>query len=632
MLANRYQLGKELGAGGMGTVYLGTDSHNQHPVAIKRLKNDTLEPNLLERFRREGEALRELNHPNIVKLLDAFAEADQHYLVMEYVEGGDLNRLLDKGGIPLEQVLRLSIDLADALTRAHKLDIIHRDLKPANVLIADDGTLRLTDFGVARIGQKQRVTATNVIVGTVDYLAPESLDGSNIDVRADIWAFGVMLFEMVAGKRPFTGETLTATLTAILTHPVPDLEALRPDAPIALIDLIYRMLEKECDARISSVRHVGAELEDVLQGRRAAPITRFATTITDELEPPSDNLPVQTTPFVGREAELAELAKLLDDPKIRLITILAPGGMGKTRLSLAAAEKQLGKFTDGVYFVELAPLADSTNIISAIAEATGFQFRGQGTPKEQLLALLRDRNLLLVMDNYEHLLDGASLVTAILNTAADVQILATSRKSLGQPGEAVFHLVGMDFPHWEVFEDALGYAAVKLFMNSAQRAQPAFELTSDNINSVTLICRLVDGMPLGIVLAASWLAMLLPQEIANEIQQGIDFLADGIGQFPERQQSIHAVFDYSWRQMTEVEQNIFSKLSVFRGGFTRKAGQAITEASLQVLMTLVHKSLLRRNADSGRYEIHELLRQYGEEKLQQTGKLTPYDTTIALIS
>jgi serine/threonine protein kinase len=623
MFGNRYQLGKEIGAGGMGTVYLGTDTLSRQTVAIKHLKNDLVQPQLIERFKREGEALRELNHPNIVKLLDTLEQDGAYYLVMEYVSGGDLSDLLKNGQLPIERCLKLALDLADALTRAHKLDIIHRDLKPANVLIAKDGTLRLTDFGVAHIGTKQRVTDTDAIVGTVDYLAPESLDGGEIDPRADIWAFGVMLFEMLIGERPFTGNTIAQTLMAILTQPTPDLEALRPDATIALVDLVYRMLEKDRNSRIRSVRQVGLELEDILHGRttHTPPQTRFAPDTPDYFLRPKHNLPTQTTSFVGREAELAELAKLLNDSKIRLVTILAPGGMGKTRLALEAAEKQIPHFESGVYFVELAPLSDPAHIVSAIAEATSYQFQGDGREqKQQILDFLGNKNMLLVLDNYEHLLEGAALVTEILKAAPHVKILATSRQRLNQLSETLFNLQGMDFPAWETPADALEYAAVQLFMQSARRAKPDFEVTADNMDAIARICKLVQGMPLGIVMAAAWLALLSPDEIAVEIANSIDFLSSDMGEIPERQRSIRAVFDYSWDLMNEAEQQVFMKLAVFRGGFTRQAAQAITGATLQQLMSLVNKSLIRRDNDSGRYEIHELLRQYAAEKAEQVGQ------------
>lgn len=623
IVAGYYRVQDELGSGGMGTVYRGIDERSGFAVAIKQLKAQIAQADNIERFRREGEALRELNHPNIVKMLDAVEEDGSHYLIMEFVSGSDLARLLEKGKLPLEKVLALAIDLADALTRAHKLNIIHRDLKPANVLIGEDDVLRLTDFGVAHVGSKARVTDTDAIVGTVDYLPPEAFDGRPFDERGDIWAFGVMLFEMLAGERPFSGDNIAAVLSAILSAPVPDLETLRPDVPVALVDLVYRMLERDPQARIRSVRQVGLELEDILRGRDTQPDRhRFDTPPIDVFHRARHNLPAQTTPFVGREHELAELDKLLNDPAVRLITIIAPGGMGKTRLALEAAENALAQFSDGVYFVELAPLSDSQSIVPAIAEATGYQFQGDDRePKQQILDFLRNKSMLLVLDNFEHLIEGAAIVTEMLQAAHDIQILATSRKRLGQTGETLFHLPGMDFPDWETPEDALEYAAVKLFRNSARRARPDFELTDDNLDYVARICRLVQGMPLGIVLAAAWLAMLTPEEIAAEIAQSFDFLESEAGHLPERQRSIRAVFDYSWNLMSDAEKEVFAKLSVFRGGFTREAAEAVAGANLRVLMSLVNKSLLRRNPESGRYEIHELLRQYGEEQLQASGAL-----------
>jgi predicted ATPase len=620
IIGNRYILQKEVGSGGMGTVYLGLDTLTHHQVAIKQLKSDVAQPEIIERFKREGEALRDLNHPNIVKMLDMFEHDGQYYLVMEYVTGGDLSDLLKQGQMSLEQILNLSIDLADALTRAHRLNIIHRDLKPANILLADDDTLRLTDFGVAHVGSKERVTETDAIIGTLDYLPPEAFDGTPFDARGDIWAFGVILFEMLAGTRPFRGDTLFEVIQAITMQPIPDLEALCPDIQISLIDLVYRMLERNPHARIPSVRHVGAVLEDILQGRDKAIATkRFDTPVPDYSSRPKHNLPVQPTPFVGREHELAELETLLKDSTMRLITILAQGGMGKTRLVLELAQHALDQdlYADGVYFVELAPISDADNIPNAIADAAGYQFLGDGTPKEQLLTIIRERNLLLVMDNYEHLSEGFALVSDIIKSAPNVYIIATSRQRLSQAGETLFHLSGMDFPDWETPEDALEYAAVKLFMNSAKRVRPDFELLADNLDVVARICKLVQGMPLGIVLAASWLAVLSLSEIADEIQNSLDFLETDETDLPERQRSIRVVMDYSWAQMTEAEQQVFMKLSVFLGGFTREAAEAVADANLWILMSLVKKSLIRRDANSGRYEIHELLRQYSMGQLNK---------------
>jgi non-specific serine/threonine protein kinase len=616
-----------LGRGGMGKVYRATDTQTGELVAVKALDPQVVarDPAMLERFVREGEALRQLNHPNIVRMIAAVEEQGQHYLIVEYVSGGSLADALEaQGRLPSSRVIELALDLADALTRAHRLGIIHRDLKPANVLLAHDGTPRLADFGIAHVESDQRLTQTGILVGTVDYLSPEICQGEPPDELCDIWAFGVMLFEMLSGKLPFEGKSMTAKITAILHQPVPDLNQLAPNVSDALIDLIYRMLEKDRLQRVPSVRLVGAELEALLKGRE--PVTpsrargeasRFKAP-TPSTSAPKHNLPIQTTQFVGREAELLELSRLLSDPSVRLLSIVGVGGMGKTRLALEAGAAQLNNFKHGVYFASLAPLESINPIVLTIAQAIGFSLYEGGEPRQQLLDHLREKHLLLIMDNFEHLLEGTAIVVDILHTAPQVRILCTSRVRLDLQGEHLFHLEGMDFSDWETPADAMGYSAVKLFLQSARRIKPDFELVADNLKYVARICSLVGGMPLGILLAAAWIEMLTPQEIAEEMQRNLDFLATEQKNIPERQRNMQAVFDYSWNLLTERERDVFRGLSVFRGGFTREAAQQVTGASLRDLMGLMDKSLLQR-APSGRYNLHELARQYGERKLLEAG-------------
>lgn len=271
--AGRYQLdteyGSVLGRGGMGVVYRGVDTTDQRPVAIKQLKPEIFMDNaeLVQRFAREAEALRLLNHPSIVTIEALLQETDTYYLVMEYVSGGSLyDELRRTPQMPIERVLNIALDIADALTRAHRLRIIHRDIKPANVLIADDGTPRLTDFGVAHMDAETNITQTGAVVGTLNYISPQALNGMATDEREDIWAFGVMLYEMLSGRRPFDGETTGELVTNILSNTPPDLLTLRPDCPPALARLIERMLQKDHELRIDSIRKVGTELENIIRG------------------------------------------------------------------------------------------------------------------------------------------------------------------------------------------------------------------------------------------------------------------------------------------------------------------------------------------------------------------------------
>ncbi len=614
-----------LGRGGMGEVYRATDTQTEETVAVKALNPEVLEcdPSLLERFLREGQALRQLNHPNIVRMVAAVEENGRHYLVMEYVGGGSLQDLLtSRGCLPANEVVKIALEVADALTRAHHLGIIHRDLKPDNVLLAEDGTPRLADFGIAHIQDRSHLTQSGMVIGTVDYLSPEACNGEQLDERADIWSFGVMLFQMFTGKLPFTGESLTSKLIAILTQPVPDLTQFASGVPDALTDLVYRMLEKDPQQRIPSVRLVGAELEALLKGRQpvtpSQPVSmesRFETP-TPSTQKVKHNLPIQPTLFVGRQAELTELARLFHDPGVRLVTILGAGGMGKTRLALESGLAQLENYPHGVYFIPLAPLISSDAIIPAIAQALGFSFREGGQPRQQLLDYLAEKTMLLILDNFEHILSGAELVSGILNASPHMKILATSRARLNVQGEQLFHLGGMDFPDWQTPDDVKEYTAVKLFLQSARRVRPNFTLTLDQLKSVARICKLVEGNPLGILLAAAWVEMLTPEEIAKEIEKNLDFLETGQRDVPDRQRSMRGVFDYSWNLLTPGEQAVFRELSIFRAGFTREAAQQVTGASLRELMELVNKSILQRTP-TGRFEIHELLRQYGAEKLAE---------------
>ncbi len=616
-----------IGAGGMGTVYRGADTVEGRPVAIKVLREEMVaaDQDIVRRFRREGEALQTLNHPNIVRVYAVVEEAGRYYLVMEYIPGGSLaDRLARVGMLSVEPALAIAMDLADALTRAHRLGIIHRDLKPANILLAEDGP-RLVDFGLAHLSGRSQLTRSGTVVGTVGYLSPEAIAGQKLDERADIWSLGVILYEMLAGQPPFKSSTPSETLAAILHRPAPLLSQVNPDVSDDLADLVLRMLEKERARRVPTARLVGVELERVLAGSDGGPAwlpgERFAGTPEPRLgQRPGHNLPADTTPFVGREGELDALDRLLAEEKTRLITIVGPGGMGKTRLALAGVRRQIAAYQDGVYFVPLAALESVEEIVPKIAGALAFPLQDQGNRTEQLLSFLKDKQILLLLDNFEHLLDGAPLLSEISGAAPGVQLLATSREKLGLPGEQLFPIKGLDHPSWETPEDAEAYASIQLFLSSARRVRPEFELRPEILPSLTRICRLAQGMPLAIELAAAWIDTLDPAEIAIEISSDLDFLETDRQGVPDRQRSIRVVFEHAWGRLAPAEQGVLRALSVFRGGFDRQAAQAATSASLRTLRRLVAHALLSREP-GGRYQVHELMRQFAAEKLATDGNV-----------
>lgn len=326
-------------------------------------------------------------------------------------------------------------------------------------------------------------------------------------------------------------------------------------------------------------------------------------------------LPQPTTPFVGRQHELAEIARLLDDPDCRLLTLVGPGGIGKTRLALEVVRPLA--FADGIRFVDLQPISTSELLITTIANALGILLSGAQAPHEQLLNYLGDRDLLLLLDNFEHLWDSVDLLADILNSAPGVKLLVTSREALNVPEEWVWQVEGLQVPD-ALSDDSIEiYSAVQLFVSVVQRLRQDFTLAGQE-SSIRRTCQLVEGMPLALEMAASWIKVLSCAEIAGEIQRSLDFLTTSMRNVPERHRSMEAVFDHSWCLLSEAERQVFPRLSVFRGGFRREAAEQVAGASLKALASLVDKSFLRVDI-SGRYRIHELLRQYGGEQLARSG-------------
>lgn len=325
-------------------------------------------------------------------------------------------------------------------------------------------------------------------------------------------------------------------------------------------------------------------------------------------------LPRQHTSFVGRQHDLDKIAIQLNHTSCRLLTLAGPGGVGKTRLALEIAVRLNDLFTDGVYFIALAPLASPENILNAVIDSLSLHTDTNQDLQQQLCNYLSEKHILLIMDNYEHLLEGASLISAILDVASQVRVLVTSRELLNLQEECVWQVRGMAVPLTNAHQ-IVDYDAVQLFVDRAQRVQREFSL-SDEQNHIVRICQLVDGLPLALELAAAWRKSMSCQAIANQIERNIDFLNRSARNAPDRHQSIRAVFDHSWKLLEEREQIVFADLSVFRGGFSIEAAANVSGANLIDLATLVDKSLIQLGFGQ-RYDVHELLRQYAEEKLSE---------------
>lgn len=329
--------------------------------------------------------------------------------------------------------------------------------------------------------------------------------------------------------------------------------------------------------------------------------------------------------LVGRDEEVADVLRRLADPACRLLTLVGPGGIGKTHLALRVAGETRGNYAAGAVFVNLEAVDAPQSLAAAVAAACDFSLSGSAAPQRQLLNYLSQREMLLVLDNFEHLLGqgerrgGVELLADVLQAAPHVQLLVTSRTALNLREEWLYPLQGLSLPPHPGVENLRRFGAVRLFVERARRVQPDFSLEESRAGVVHL-CQLVEGMPLALELAAAWCRTLPPAAIASEIQRNINFLTVKAHNLPDRHRSIQAVFNHSWEFLPQEERKVFKKLAVFPGRFGREAAGEVAGASLEHLARLIDRSLLRREPGDGgeRYRIHPLLRHYAAERLAET--------------
>ncbi|MBK8904106.1 MAG: NACHT domain-containing protein [Anaerolineaceae bacterium] len=361
-------------------------------------------------------------------------------------------------------------------------------------------------------------------------------------------------------------------------------------------------------------------VRQIKAGTLPAPGTREAEQAKSAVR---HNLPENLTPFLGRETELAQLAARLATPAYRLVTLVGPGGIGKTRLALEVARANLHQYPDGAFFVSLNGVTAASEIPNAIAEAMQLPFSGEGSPASEILRLLQHKQLLLVIDNLEHIMEaGTALLLKILQAAPRVVLLVTSRERLNVQAEDLFRLKGLPYPTEPEDTTAGQFPAVRLFGDRAHRLNKQVLLNDETLPHVVRICQLVEGLPLGLELAATWVRDFTVAQIADAIAQDIALLQTDLKDVDPRHQSIEGVFEYSWRLLSAEEQRLLPLLSLFRGGFTAEAATQVMQASPVVIRRLRYKSLLQHEGN-GRYTIHELVRQLAEKHLRHTPEIIP---------
>lgn len=412
-----------------------------------------------------------------------------------------------------------------------------------------------------------------------------------------------------------------------------ELEPWREEAQRQLIRLLALSGQRSAAlAQYEACRHILTQELGVEPMAETAALVEAIKRQEIQAQPPDERLPLSPTRFVGRESELSELAEWLAAPNCRLITLVGAGGIGKSRLALQVLEEHRGLFAHGVAFVPLDAVTSAEFLAYAIARALGFSLHSP-SPDEQLLNYLREKEMLLALDNFEHLLQDNvvehSLIGPILSRAPGVMLLITSRERLGLREEQVYHLEGLPYPETDVANRAAEhYDAVALFAQCAQRANRHFTLEAGALPAVLRICRLVEGIPLGLELAAAWVDTRACSDIATEIAASSDILTTTLRNVDPRHRSLRASFEHSWKLLTDSERACLARLAVFQGGLDRAAAEQVAAASPDLLAALIRKSLLRADV-AGRYTLHPLLRQYIAEKLEATGQAASVYTAHA---
>lgn len=633
----RYEIRERLGSGGMGEVFNAYDPRLERPVAIKVIGRGVGEGSeALARFEREARASSTLNHPNIITIHDFGEQEGQPYLVMELVEGETLRSRL---GAPLaiDELTRLGAQIVDGLAAAHAAGVVHRDLKPENILIDRRGTARILDFGLAffhartsrateTFDPEGRSSPTGPVLGTVGYTAPEVLLGEGADHRADQFALGAILYEMATGRSAFPHDSIAGGLAATLHHePVPVSE-LREDLPGALAQVIGRCLAKRPEERYPETGEILTALEAAgTAGRRREDRRR-------------GSLPTPTTPFYGRREEIHQLQNLILEAQVRMVTLAGVGGSGKTRLAVEAARELEPEFPGGVVFVSLAGIQEPGLVVPTIAAALGGVEATGGVELPALLTALSEAEgpVLLVLDNFEHVIEAAPEVSELLEGCPHLTALVTSRELLNLRAEHGYPVAPLGLPDSAAAAtpEALPESpAVALFVGRAQAAKADFRLSEANAPDVAELCRRLEGLPLALELAAARVRTLPPRAMLERLENRMGLLTGGPRDLPARQRTLRAALDWSHDLLDELERRVFRRLSVFSGGFTLEAAEAVVDPfggmgrdTVDLVESLHDQSLLQRLPEgegAPRFRMLETIREYAAERLSECDELSP---------
>ncbi|MEM7737067.1 MAG: protein kinase [Deinococcota bacterium] len=615
-----YELLDVLGQGAMGQVFKAKDTRLDREVALKFLLTpNRVKGELKARFVQEAKAVARLDHPHIGALYAIEEQQEQVFLAMAYYQGQSLAAKV-KGGLELPTSLKIFTDLLTGFHYAHEQGVIHRDIKADNIFITEDGTVKILDFGLARLPNSD-LTQDGQMMGTPNYMSPEQFKGEAVDARSDIWSLGVLLFYILTGELPFEAQFPQIIQLILKDEPRPLGQWLEHPELQAIIE---RCLAKDKQERFASCADLRAAIDNLninpAQTRKHAATQQSAATPQQGSSSPSSSRASRSRKraisLVGRDHELEDLVGLVSDADSYLVNVIGIGGAGKTTLARAVMNDVRLKptFPDGRFFVGLDSLSDTSQIPHAIAQAMQLQIVGQD-PWESLHYLLTEKQVLLVLDNLEHLIEACSAdLDELLGVCPNLSVLATSRVVLNLEGEVIYDLKGLRVPE-TADADLLAYGATALFISRAKRLKRLFN-AQDHEQAIVDICTTLEGWPLGIELAVAWIRQLSPSEIAQKLTESLDFLTTRTRHQASRHQSARAAFEYSWRLLNKEAQEALTKLAVFKGGFTTEAAFEVTNTSLETLALLVDASFLTIT-DEGRYDRHPLIEEFSKDVFEQ---------------
>ncbi|MBI3983208.1 MAG: protein kinase [Gemmatimonadetes bacterium] len=597
-LADRYRIERELGAGGMATVYLAEDVKHGRQVALKVLRPELLASRGHERFLREITTTANLRHPNILPLYDSGEVADCLFYVMPYVAAESLrDRLTRETQLPIADALRIADDVADALAYAHARGVIHRDIKPENILL-ENGHAIVADFGIAQavtaLGD-EKLTMTGMALGTPHYMSPEQWSGETVDARSDLYALGCMVYEMLAGSPPFTGPTAVAVMAGHAVHPVPSLRAACPSVTGSVAAAVERALAKIPADRFPTIQDWRAAMAradvDVPGGPPGG------TPATGAFRKPP---PTPSTPLLGREDTLAAATDRLRDGA-RMLSITGYGETGKTRFSIELFRRLEADYPGGAAFISLASVTAAAEVLPTVGIALDIAEAPGRTALDAIGTVIGDSRALLVLDNLEQVLDAAGDIAALVSRCPALQVVATSRAPLKIGAESEFLLPPLALPaEGTTSIEALGGCpSVALFVQRAEKVKPGFALSVTNAAAVAAICRRLDGLPLALELAAARVRVLEPAALLQRLDHALDLLTSGDRDLPIRQRTLRATISWSYSLLDPAEQRLLRRASVFHEGWTLEAmehvcyGEGERHRALDQLDSLVEKGLVR---------------------------------------